>query len=55
MGKKIKIEFTEPQFNCLMSVIDSASAVFKEDPITQKEIKLIDRALNKAGYKRTHK
>ena len=54
MAKKIKLELTEVQFNALISVVDSASAVFDEDVITKKEIKAIDRMLKKNGYKRIH-
>jgi hypothetical protein len=55
MAKKIKLELTEVQFNALISVVDSASAVFEEDIETQKEIKAIDRMLKKNGYERLHK
>ena len=55
MAKKIKLELTEAQFNALISVIDTCSALMDEDIDTQKEIVLIDRMLLKNGYKRTYK
>ena len=54
MAKKIKLELTEAQFKALISVVDTCSAVMDEDLDTTKEIVLIDRMLNKNGYKRCY-
>jgi hypothetical protein len=58
MAKKIKLELTEPQFICLIDVIDTVSALGgtgREFTIEQnKNVLLLDRMLKKNGYKRTH-
>tara|TARA_R110000737_G_C14308390_1_gene437355 strand:+ start:369 stop:536 length:168 start_codon:yes stop_codon:yes gene_type:complete len=55
MAKKYKLELTEAQFNALISVVDTCSAVMDEDRTTSKEVVLIDRMLKKNGFKRTYK
>lgn len=55
MGKKINIGFTELEFEALIELVDSASAIFDSDPIETKNVKLVDRALLKSGHKRLYK
>jgi len=59
MSKKIKIEFTPAQLYCLMSAIDTLSAMLGVgsdfDLETIKNVRMVDRALLKAGYKRKYK
>lgn len=57
MAKKVKLELTQPQFRCLIDVIDTVSAQigcldidFNEEQ--SKNVKLLDRMLLKNGYKR---
>ena len=57
MSKKIKVEFTETQFKSFINCIDNISATtgtIDEDynKTIEKDVKLVDRALKKAGYKR---
>lgn len=62
MAKKITLEFTERQFECLISLIETIEAMHgcsdgdgdgsEFDDETKKEIKNLDRMLNKNGYKR---
>lgn len=48
----MKLDITMPQLVALVNLVDSAEAVFEEIPDEQKNIKLIDRMLNKNGYYR---
>lgn len=63
MSQKIKVEFTKAQFLALCSLIDTVEASFgcsdnegnsggDFDTEARKEIKIIDRAINNAGYSR---
>lgn len=58
MAKTIKIEFTEAQFDAVVDMVDTISAMIgtgEEFAIEQnKNIRLFDRAMKKNGYKRTH-
>ena len=56
MAKKIKLELTPQQFECLIDIIDTTSASTPFDDDTAKEqlrnVKLLDSMLLKHGYKR---
>ena len=57
MGKKIKLELTQLQFNALIDVLDTHSASIgtgddNYDAIEYKNIKTLDRMLKSNGYKR---
>lgn len=49
---KIKLEMTEFQLSCFISVINTCSSIMEEDEITDKEIMVIDKALLENGYER---
>lgn len=59
MSKKIKLELTEPQFNALIDMADTLSAMCGTDTDFTEEqrrnIRLFDRMLLKNGYKRKYK
>lgn len=58
MSKKIKLELTEAQLNAIMNLTDEASARIgggDNDTDRIKCVNLIDRMLNKNGYKRKYK
>ena len=58
MSKKIKLELTERQFQAVINVTDTISAMLgvgSDFDLMGKEIILIDRMLNKNGYKRIYK
>jgi len=56
MAKKIKLEFTEAQFEALICITDETSSMIgvgePEDVIRARYVRLIDRMLKKNGYKR---
>lgn len=56
MAKKIKLEITEAQLIAIIEMADEVSAMLgigeDEDKIRAKRIRLIDRMLDKHGYKR---
>lgn len=56
MAKKIKLEITQAQLLAIVEMADELSAMLgigeDEDKIRKKRLMLIDRMLNKHGYKR---
>jgi hypothetical protein len=50
--KKIILKMTIKEFEALLDLIDSASSVFEENEVENKNIKSIDFMLKKNGYKR---
>lgn len=58
MAKKIKLEITEAQLNAIIEIASDVSAMLgcgDDDKIWIKHLKLIDRMLNRNGYKRNFK
>ena len=59
MGKTIKLELTEPQFNATLDMVDTISAMLGEGSdftdVNNKNVRLFDRMLKKNGYKRHFK
>lgn len=59
MGKKVKLEATIPQLEAIIYLADTLSAMVGgcdpessfDDDVT-KAVRLVDRVLNNAGYKR---
>ena len=57
MAKKILLEITEKELESLKNIVDEASAMIgrgDDDPIRIKWIKLVDRMLEKNGFKRNY-
>ncbi len=50
--KKIILKMTIKEFEALLDLLDSASSVFEENEVENKNIKKIDSMLKKNGYKR---
>lgn len=58
MAKKIKLEITEAQLLAIINMADDMSAMIgggDNDSDWIKNIKLVDKMLNKNGYKRKFK
>lgn len=59
MAKKIKLEMTEAQFNAIISMTDTTSALIgggdeEFDKECTKNVKLVDKMLKRNGYKRNY-
>lgn len=48
----IILELREEEFEAILSVISTCSAVMDQDETTTQEIEIIDQALKKNGFKR---
>jgi hypothetical protein len=52
--KKIILKMNINEFDALMDLMDSASSVFEENEVENKNIKSIDFMLKENGYKRNY-